>query len=95
VATLLAEPITVPEGDSFLQTPIKLIDGDLPELPRLTYLQMRRLHDQLVGLVGRTGPWPAPVVLVDRALPELPKLDRTQAARLATDLDRILHDPDA
>ena len=96
MATLLAEPITVPEGDSFLQTPIKLIDGDLPELPRLTYLQMRRLHDQLVGLVGRTGPWPEPVILVDdRALPELPKLDRTQAARLATDLDRILRDPRA
>jgi hypothetical protein len=93
---MLAEPITVPDGDSFLQTPIQIIDGELPELPRLTYLQMRRLHAQLVALVGRAGPWAEPVILVDdRTLPELPKLDRPQASRLATDLDRILRDPAA
>jgi hypothetical protein len=93
---VLAEPITVPDGDSFLQTPIKIVDGALPELPRLTYLQMRRLRDQLRVLVGRNGSRAEPVILVDdHALPELPKLDRPQAARLATDLDRILRDPTA
>ena len=100
VAEMLAEPITVPEGDSFLQTPIKIVDRALPELPPLTYLQMHRLRDQLADLVElpEAGPeeWQAPVVLLhDNALPELPKLDRPQAARLAGDLDRILRDPAA
>src|SRR4051812_40749621 len=96
VAEMLAEPITIPDGDSFLQTPIKIVDRALPELPRLTYLQMHRLRDQLADLVDRPEEWQAPVVLLhDNALPELPKLDRPQAARLAGDLDRILRDPAA
>jgi hypothetical protein len=91
---MLAEPILVPDGDSFLQTPIHITGADLPQLPGLTYLQMRRLHTRLSALVAHSGPWAEPVVLVeDRALPELPKLDRPQAALLATSLERILRDP--
>jgi hypothetical protein len=91
---VLAEPITVPDGDSFLQTPIKIVDRALPDLPRLTYLQMRRLHGRLVALIRRNGSRAEPIILIDDpALPELPKLERPQAARLATDLDRILRDP--
>jgi hypothetical protein len=93
---MLAEPIIVPDGDSFLQTPIKLSHDGLPELPRLTYLQMRRLGSHLTGLTGGDdGPWAQPLLIDDSALPELPKLDRAQVARLAAVIEGVLGDPEA
>jgi len=91
---MLAEPIIVPDGDSFLQLPVTLADDALPTLPALTYRQMRRLRDQLAGLAGGDGPWAQPFVLIDDgALPELPKLDWAQVTRLAGLVDRALRDP--
>jgi hypothetical protein len=93
---VLAEPITVPDGDSFLQTPIKLVDEALPALPGLTYLQMRRLGAHLAGLAeSDDGPWAQPLLIDDSALPELPKLDRAQVARLAAVIEGVLGDPEA
>jgi hypothetical protein len=93
---VLAEPITVADGDSFLQTPIQLADDALPDLPGLTYLQMRRLGARLAGLSGGDGPWAQALFLIDdSALPELPKLDRAQVVRLATVIEGVLGDPEA
>jgi hypothetical protein len=91
---MLAEPIIVPDGDSFLQTPIRLADDTLPALPSLTYLQMRRLGAHLAALAGDEGPWAQPVLIDDSALPELPKLDRAQVARLAALIAGVLGDPE-
>ena len=90
---MLAEPITVPDGDSFLQTPIKLVDDALPDLPGLTYLQMRRLGARLAGLAGDDGPWAQPVLIDDSALPALPKLDQAQVGTLASLIRTVLADP--
>jgi hypothetical protein len=91
---MLAEPIVVPDGDSFLQLPIVIQTSGLPELPALTYTQMARLQATLERML--TNP-PAPpgraVRIEDPRLPALPAMDAAQRSQLQMDLERILKGP--
>jgi hypothetical protein len=91
---MLAEPIVVPEGDSFLQVPIVVHAPGLPPLPALTYTQMARLQATLGRLLINPPGRPArPVQIKDPRLPALPALDAAQWGQVQMHLDRILKDP--
>jgi hypothetical protein len=90
---MLAEPIVVPDGDSFLQVPIVIHAQGLPRLPALTYTQMARL---LVAVERILIDPPDPewsVQIKDRRLPALPAMDSAQWGQLQMHLERILKDP--
>jgi hypothetical protein len=91
---MLAEPIVVPDGDSFLQMPIVIQASGLPELPALTYTQMARLQATLVRmLVNPPAPPGRPVRIKDPRLPALPAMDAAQRGQLQMELERILKEP--
>jgi hypothetical protein len=91
---MLAEPIVVPDGDSFLQMPITIHAPGLPQLPALTYTQMARLQVILERmLVNPPDPPARSVRIKDPRLPALPALDAAQWGQLQMHLDRILKDP--
>jgi hypothetical protein len=92
---MLAEPIVVPDGDSFLQEPIEINAPGLPELPPLTYTKMARLQARLERLlvIERGLPESEPIRINEPGLPRLPSLDRAQMAQLQMHLERILKDP--
>jgi hypothetical protein len=91
---MLAEPIVVPDGDSFLQMPIVIHTSGLPALPALTYTQMARLRTILERMLLHP---PAPpgrsVPIGDPRLPALPALDAAQRSQLQMELERILKEP--
>jgi hypothetical protein len=91
---MLAEPIVVPDGDSFLQQPVVISAPDLPALPALTHAQMARLHATLARLLNDPpGPPERPVRVEDPRLPTLPALDAAQRGQLQLHLERILKEP--
>jgi hypothetical protein len=91
---MLAEPIVVPDGDSFLQVPIVIHAPGLPDLPALTYTQMARLQATLERmLVNPPDPPERSVRITDPQLPALPALDTARWSQLHMHLERILKDP--
>jgi hypothetical protein len=91
---MLAEPIVVPDGDSFLQVPVVIQAHDLPALPALTYAQMARLHAILARMLIEPPRPPRRAVRVeDPRLPALPALDAAQRGQLQMHLERILKEP--
>jgi hypothetical protein len=91
---MLAEPIVVPDGDSFLQVPIVIHVPDLPELPALTYTQMARLQATLERmLINPPAPAGRSVRIKDPRLPALPALDAALWSQLQMHLEHILKDP--
>ena len=94
VSSMLAEPIVVPDGDSFLQVPIVIQASGLPELPALTYTQLARLQAILERmLINAPDPPERPVGIKDPRLPALPALDAAQRGQLQMHLERILEQP--
>ena len=90
---MLAEPIVVPDGDSFLQEPIEINVPGLPELPRLTYTNMARLQVRLQRMQREELGMSESVRVDAPGLPVLPSLDRAQLAQLQMTLECILKDP--
>jgi hypothetical protein len=91
---MLAEPIVVADGDSFLQVPIVIHAPGLPKQPALTYTQMARLQVSLERmLLDPSAPPGRPVRITDPRLPTLPALDAAQRDQLRMQLERILKDP--
>jgi hypothetical protein len=91
---MLAEPIVVADGDSFLQVPIVIHAPGLPQLPALTYTQMARLHATLERmLIDPPDPPERSVRIKDPRLPALPALDTAQRGQLRMQLERILKEP--
>jgi hypothetical protein len=91
---MLAEPIVVADGDSFLQVPIVIHVPGLPKLPALTYTQMARLQVSLERMLqDPPAPPGRPVRITDPRLPALPALDAARRDQLRMQLERILKDP--
>ena len=91
---LLAEPIVVPDGDSFLQEPININKPGIPELPPLTWSQMASLHYELELTLGRGLDQPGErLQITGRTLPKLPPLDSADMAQVKLQLEQILKDP--
>ena len=91
---MLAEPIVVADGDSFLQLPIEIRVSGLPEVPPLTYTQMALLQGKLERLtIHQPGPPAHPVLIEEPRLPALPPLDSAQRAQLRMHLEAVLKEP--
>ena len=91
---MLAEPIVVPDGDSFLQVPIVIHAQGLPRLPALTYTQMARLLAAVERiLIDPPDPPERSVQIQGQRLPALPAMDSAQWGQLQMHLERILKDP--
>jgi hypothetical protein len=94
---MLAEPIVVPDGDSFLQVPIVIHAQGLPRLPALTYTQMARLLAAVERILIDLPNLPERSVRIEDqrlpALPALPAMDSAQWGQLQMHLERILKDP--
>ena len=90
---MLAEPIVIGDGDSFLQEPIHVQVADLPELPPLTWTRMAGLRARLQRILVQEPDLSEPVRIELPGLPPLPALDRAQMAQLQMSLECVLKDP--
>jgi hypothetical protein len=91
---MLAEPIVVPVGDSFLQEPIDVNEAGVPHLPPLTWSQMSHLRREVELILDHGSDRPDERLQVkDRTLPELPPLDHAEMAHVKMRLERVLRDP--
>jgi hypothetical protein len=91
---VLAEPIVVADGDSFLQVPIEIHVPGLPAVPSLTYTQMALLQVKLETMtILQPGPPELSVLIEEPRLPALPAMDSAQRAQLKMHLEQILKEP--
>jgi hypothetical protein len=91
---VLAEPIVVADGDSFLQVPIEIHVSGLPAVPPLTYTQMALLQVKLETMTNHQADPPELSVLIEEPrLPVLPAMDSAQRAQLKMHLERLLKEP--
>jgi hypothetical protein len=91
---VLAEPIVVADGDSFLQVPIEIHVPGLSAVPSLTYTQMALLQVKLETMtIRQPGPPELSVRIEEPRLPALPAMDSAQRAQLKMHLEQILKEP--
>jgi hypothetical protein len=91
---MLAEPIVVPDGDTFLQEPQDINEPGMPRLPQLTWTQMACLHREIeLILVREPDRAVARVQITSWMLPKLPLLERADLAHVERRLEEALHQP--
>lgn len=91
---MLAEAIIVPDGDSFLEEPMDINDVGLPQLPRLTWSQMARLHRDLeLLLADESARGQGPTRVADTRLPQLPRFEDEEMVQVMCHIERIMRVP--